>query len=112
MLGVYAVAGPADTIYSHTMSHTKLGVSLPEDVFRALEAVSRRTGKPRSSIIAEAVEDHLQKLSKDEITRRMNEVWGSLTEEEIEAELAPLRAAARATHLRLLAEEDEPWQMP
>jgi len=94
------------------VSHTKFAVSLPEDVFRALEAVARRTGKPRSAIIAEAVTGHLRKLNDAEVTRQMDEVWGSLSAEEIEEELGPLRRAASATHLRLLAMEDEPWQMP
>jgi hypothetical protein len=77
-----------------------------------LTATAQRRGESRSAVLAEALEDHLLRLKAEEITDRMNEVWGSLTEEEVEYELAPLRQAARATHLRLLAEEDEPWQTP
>lgn len=96
----------------HTVGHTKIAVSLPEDVFLGLDFLAKRAQLPRSAIIAEALREHFGMASAEDVSRRVSEVWSSITEEEWEAEAAPLRRAARANHLRMLESEDEPWQKP
>ena len=94
------------------MTHAKLTISLPEESACAVDGTARSLAASSSMVVAQALRARFRRLQSEEMTRRINEVWDSLTPEEIEYELAPLRAAARATHLRLLAEEEEPWQMP
>ncbi len=92
------------------MGHTKTAVSLPDELFRRLEERAAEEGAPRSAIVALALEQYLNGLSAAEFVRRMNEAWSG----DDDAETNELRdislAAAREGHLRMLAEEDEPWE--
>jgi metal-responsive CopG/Arc/MetJ family transcriptional regulator len=71
----------------------KTAVSVPDAVFQAGERLARNQGISRSQLYAEALRAYVAQHDDDEVTRRLNEVYGSAP-----AELDPVmtRIAARA----------------
>ena len=71
----------------------KVAISVPDNVHRAADRAARRMRVPRSRIYVNALEAYLAATSEEEITRRLDAVYGS------QAEPADpfLAAASRAT---------------
>ncbi|MCL4239993.1 MAG: hypothetical protein KJ048_01470 [Dehalococcoidia bacterium] len=92
------------------MSHTKLAISLPDEIFGRLRQYADEHELPRSTVVARALAAYFEKLDAAEFVRQMDEAWSGLTEAEIEDELGPLRVAGRQMHRRLAAMEPLPWE--
>ena len=71
-------------------STAKIVVSLPNDLYRALEGARRRAGKSRSAAVQEALRDWLRREVRGELVREYEEGYRRSPEsgEEIEAALA------------------------
>ena len=71
----------------------KVAISVPDRVYRAADRAARRMRVPRSRIYVKALEAYLAATSEEEITRRLDAVYG--------ADAGPadpfLAAASRAT---------------
>lgn len=92
------------------MGHTKLAISLPDEIFGRLRQYAEEHELPRSTVVAQALAAYFGKRDADEFTRRMDEAWSQLSEAEIEDELGPLRVAGQQMHRRLAALELLPWE--
>jgi len=81
----------------------KIAVSLPDDLYRALEGARRRSGKSRSAAVQEAVREWLLREARGELVRDYEEGYRRDPEsgEEIEAALA--------TAVGLLSTDSEDW---
>jgi metal-responsive CopG/Arc/MetJ family transcriptional regulator len=81
----------------------KIAVSLPDELYRALEGARRRTGKSRSAAVQEAVREWLLREARGELVREYEEGYRRQPEsgEEIEAALA--------TAVGLLTADSEDW---
>jgi hypothetical protein len=55
----------------------KVAISVPDRVHRAADRAARRLRVPRSRIYVKAVEAYLAATSEEEITRRLDAVYGS-----------------------------------
>ena len=77
------------------MSHAKMTISLPEETARAVGQAALAETASLSKVIADALRARFKRLQSEEITRQYNEVWGSLTPEEVEHELAATRSGPR-----------------
>jgi predicted transcriptional regulator len=75
------------------LSSMKVAISVPDRVHRAADRAARRMRVPRSQFYVKALEAYLAVTSEEEITRRLDAVYGS--------EAGPpdpfLAAASRAT---------------
>jgi predicted transcriptional regulator len=58
----------------------KTAVSLPDDVFRAAEALARRLKKSRSRLYADAIAEYLARHAPDEVTEAMNKAMAQVGE--------------------------------
>ena len=58
----------------------KTTVSLPDDLYQALERLSQRLHKPRSQLYTEAVREYLARRDPDAITETLNRVCDALDE--------------------------------
>ena len=54
----------------------KIAISLPDDVFEAADALAERLGVTRSHLYARAVAEYVAKHRDEEITQRLNAVYG------------------------------------
>jgi metal-responsive CopG/Arc/MetJ family transcriptional regulator len=81
----------------------KIAVSLPDELYRALEGARRRLGKSRSAAVQEAVREWLLREARGELVREYEEGYRRQPEsgEEIEAALA--------TAVGLLTADSEDW---
>jgi metal-responsive CopG/Arc/MetJ family transcriptional regulator len=81
----------------------KIAVSLPDELYRALEGARRRKGKSRSAAVQEAVRDWLLREARGELVREYEEGYRRQPEssEEIEAVLA--------TAVGLLSADADDW---
>jgi metal-responsive CopG/Arc/MetJ family transcriptional regulator len=70
----------------------KTAISLPDEVFEAAEALAERLGMSRSQLYARAVEEYLAKHRDQDLTARLNDVYG---EEESGLDPALRRAQGR-----------------
>ena len=55
----------------------KVAISVPDRVHRAADRVARRMRVPRSRIYVKALEAYLAATSEEEITRRLDAVYGA-----------------------------------
>ena len=62
----------------------KITVSIPDHIYLAADRFARDRGLTRSRLYAQAVADFLARDQGDEITRKLNEIYG-----QIQAELHP-----------------------
>ena len=53
----------------------KTAVSLPDELFRAAEAATRRLRVSRSQLYATAISEFLDRNRSESVTRRLNEVY-------------------------------------
>ena len=75
----------------------KTAVSLPDPLFEAADRLARQLGKSRSQLYAEAVRAYLERHRDEDVTRRLNEVYGA---EPGLAELDPVLDALQVEVLR------------
>ena len=54
----------------------KTAVSIPDDVFRSAEKLSKRLGIPRSKLYAEAVARYVRERADEAITEALDKVYG------------------------------------
>jgi metal-responsive CopG/Arc/MetJ family transcriptional regulator len=90
------------------MASIKTAVSLPEDIFAALEEAAAEAHTPRSALIATALREYLRRRESQEMLRRLNEAY----EEPIEPEE---KAWVRQTSRRMgerLQDEQKPEMAP
>jgi predicted DNA-binding protein len=83
--------------YTCTM---KTAISLPDPLFEAADRLARRLGKSRSQLYAEALRAYLDKHSDQDITARLNEIYGA------EPELSKLDPVLEALQWRSLPKEE------
>jgi metal-responsive CopG/Arc/MetJ family transcriptional regulator len=81
----------------------KIAVSLPDELYRALEGARRRTGKSRSAAVQEAVREWLLREARGELVREYEEGYRRNPESGGEIE------AALATAVGLLSADSEDW---
>ena len=84
-----------------TASTAKMAVSLPDELYRALESARRRARKTRSAVVQEALRDWLRRQARAELVRDY--------EEGCRRSSAPVGAvvSAPAPAGGLLADDDE-----
>jgi metal-responsive CopG/Arc/MetJ family transcriptional regulator len=73
----------------------KVAVSIPDPVFEAAEKVSRRMRVPRSQLYARALQAYVKEHSQEQITERLNAVYGKAS-----SKLDPKAEAASLEILR------------
>ena len=73
----------------------KTAISLPDDLFEAVERVVRRSKRHRSEVYADAPREYVARHSPDEVTEAMNAVVNRLDESREERGLTD--AVARRT---------------
>jgi metal-responsive CopG/Arc/MetJ family transcriptional regulator len=95
------------------MGHTKVAVSLPNELFEQLVEAAREEATTRSALVAHALQNYFERKSAAEIVARLNQVYsGPWTEEEDREEqsLARMRRnAARRMSAMLREQEEVPW---
>ena len=72
----------------------KTAISVPDEVFEAAERTARRLGISRSEFYARAVRAFLDDLRRNDVTERLNAVYG-----ETPSRLDPIVAAMQARTL-------------
>jgi metal-responsive CopG/Arc/MetJ family transcriptional regulator len=55
----------------------KTAISIPDDVYAAAERLTRRLGKSRSQLYADAVREYLLRHDPDAITAALDRVYGA-----------------------------------
>ena len=66
----------------HTMS-MKIAISVPDEMFKAVDRLARLNKTSRSRIFVQAVREYLKKLENRHLLRKLNEAWEApLTEDE------------------------------
>ena len=84
-----------------TASTAKVAVSLPDELYRALESARRRARKTRSAVVQEALRDWLRRQARAELVRDYEEGYRRSSESAREVE------SALATAVGLLTDDDE-----
>ena len=59
------------------MALMKTAISIPDDVFEAAEKLARRLGMSRSQLYTTAVSEFLHRHFGDEVTEKLNEIYGT-----------------------------------
>lgn len=85
------------------MESVKTAISIPKDLFRELDALARRSHRPRSQVLVEALRDHLMRLHSKAILAALNDAYGS---EETALEKR-VRTQGKRRYARTVARE--PW---
>jgi metal-responsive CopG/Arc/MetJ family transcriptional regulator len=81
----------------------KVAVSLPEPLYRAVEAARRRSGSTRSAVVQEALREWLRRRAQGDLVREYEAGYRRRPEQAAELE----RALALSTEL--LRDEDDAW---
>ena len=55
----------------------KTAISLPDELFAAVDALARKLGLPRSRLIAQALAEYVAKHRSSRVTERLNAVYAS-----------------------------------
>jgi hypothetical protein len=71
----------------------KVCVSIPNDVFRAMEAVARWTGKPRTALYTEALRLFIETRGAEAVTAQLNRVYRK-TGSQLDPVLSRMQTAA------------------
>lgn len=79
----------------------KTAISVPDDIFREVDRLSKETHRSRSEIISEAVREYLERLESENMLQRLNRAY-SESDEDISWKKAAKRRYAEAT-------KGEPW---
>ena len=56
----------------------KTAVSLPDDLFKKMDRMAHKMGIPRSRLLAQALEEYIDRHRVDQLTEKLNEIHGSL----------------------------------
>ncbi len=80
----------------------KTAISVPDDIFLKVEALSKELHLSRSRIFTEAVRDFVGRRKNEETFQALNRAYTSETEEEVDA-----RKQARRAHAKL--RKTEQW---
>lgn len=54
----------------------KVAISLPDDLFESADALAEALGMSRSELYATAVAEHLAKHRDQDVTSRLNQIYG------------------------------------
>jgi metal-responsive CopG/Arc/MetJ family transcriptional regulator len=73
----------------------KIAISLPDDLFESADALAERMGLSRSELYARAVAEFLAKNRDEDVTARLNEVYGKES-----SGVSPAVRAAQARSVR------------
>jgi metal-responsive CopG/Arc/MetJ family transcriptional regulator len=84
-------------------SAAKIAISLPDELYRALEGVRRKSGKTRSAVVQEAVRDWLHRQLRGDLVREYEAGYRRRPESSEEIE------AALATAVGLLSADVDDW---
>jgi metal-responsive CopG/Arc/MetJ family transcriptional regulator len=71
----------------------KTAISLPDDLFAAVDALARRFGVPRSRLVAEALAEYVAKHKGSRVTEQLDAVY-SVEHSKLDE---PMRRAGRRT---------------
>lgn len=71
----------------------KTAISLPDDLFAAVDALARRLGVPRSRLVAEALAEYVAKHKGSRVTEQLDAVYAAEPSKLDE----PMRRVARRT---------------
>lgn len=75
----------------------KIAISVPQDIFAAVDRLAKERQKSRSEIFATAVREYLRRLETRQIIQKLNEVWAKpLTQKEADT-LKHMQEAFRKT---------------
>lgn len=85
------------------MSYTKTAVSLPDELFKRLEAFAASEGSPRSAVVAQALARFFYDIETAELRCRVSEVAGLETDDDREQEAEWLRLGRRQAIKRIEA---------
>jgi len=55
----------------------KTAISIPDKVFESAEELAKRLGESRSRLYTQAISSYLEKHRRDNITKKLNQVYGS-----------------------------------
>jgi predicted transcriptional regulator len=88
------------------MATVKTAISLPEELFRSLVAIADKTGRSRSAIVAEALDDYANRREARELTKAYDEVYGAMGEAEHDEEIAWVRQASLTALRRVERDRD------
>ncbi len=84
-------------------SAAKIAISLPDELYRALESMRRKSGKSRSAVVQEAVRDWLRRQARGELVREYEAGYRRHPESSEEIE------TALATAVGLLSADADDW---
>jgi metal-responsive CopG/Arc/MetJ family transcriptional regulator len=76
----------------------KTAISLPDDLFAAMDALAKKLGIPRSRLVAEALAEYVAKHRSGRITERLDALYG--------AELAEVPAPIRKAQRKAVGQDD------
>jgi metal-responsive CopG/Arc/MetJ family transcriptional regulator len=77
----------------------KTAISIPDDIFEAAEREAERLSMSRSELYATAVREFLKARSREDVTRRLNEVYSQES-----SDVDPVMNA-----MQFLALKHSPW---
>jgi hypothetical protein len=60
--------------YIHTIG-MKVAISVPDELFKAVDRLAKLNKVSRSRIFAQAVREHLKKMESRQLLRKLNEAW-------------------------------------
>ena len=80
-------------VYARHTHGMKTAISLPDDLFSAVDALARRLGVPRSRLVAEALAEYVAKHRGARVTEQLDAVYSADASKLDE----PMRRAARRT---------------
>jgi metal-responsive CopG/Arc/MetJ family transcriptional regulator len=83
----------------------KTAISLPDKIFFEAEEVARHRGITRSRLYAIALEEYLAKYNGEMITKKLNEVYDKINQNEFYKEFEPISNVALES-LRELTKND------
>lgn len=55
----------------------KTAISLPDKLFKSAERTAKRLGIPRSRLFARALEEFISRHDKENVTKRLNDVYAA-----------------------------------
>lgn len=74
----------------------KTAISIPDDVFEAADLAARELGVSRSELYVKAVREYLMHHSADDVTERLNAVYGEGKDEGLDPSLVRLQSLSLA----------------
>jgi len=75
----------------------KTAISLPDELFEAVERLVRRSNRSRSEVYAEALRDYVARHAPDEVTQALDDLVAELDEPANEFVSAAARRTLSAT---------------